>query len=100
MVHPHVDPAPKPAKKSKVTARFVPADVELSPSTIAVLQRRKVNAAGVGCFLCSLILEDFEKHGKLTWHPKDTSTGEAGFPINGKLDHLELELKRKIVFES
>ncbi len=51
-------------------------------------------AAKVGaptCFLCRYIVEDLEKNGKLTGHPKDWA-GSGLFPIEGKLRHCILEL--------
>jgi len=45
---------------------------------------------GIGCFLCSLILKDLEKNGKLTNYPLDYN-GSSIFPRTGKESHLKLE---------
>ena len=63
---------------------------ELSDETKALLDKRKVNKSGKGCFLCSLILKDVEKHGHLTGYPYDT-VNAGQFPIPGKLEHIRLE---------
>ena len=42
------------------------------------------------CFLCKWIMEDLRINGRLTGYPTDHS-GSAGFPVVGKLRHLELE---------
>lgn len=54
------------------------------------LRRRAPVGDGPGCFLCSLILQDIEKNGKLTGYPLD-SNGGATFPREGKIEHLRLE---------
>lgn len=45
-----------------------------------------------GCFLCRWILEDLERHGKLTdvW-PEKNHDGSVLFPAKGKLNHIWLE---------
>lgn len=58
---------------------------------IETLRRRAPSEAGVGCFLCKLIVEDFDLHGTLTGHPKD-SNGHGIFPQVGKAEHIRLEL--------
>lgn len=40
---------------------------------------------------CSWILEDLERNGKLTGHPKD-SNGQPVYPLGAKIMHLHLEL--------
>ncbi len=42
------------------------------------------------CFLCKWIREDFEANGKLTGLPYDY-TGKEIFPVEAKINHLELE---------
>jgi len=37
-----------------------------------------------------MIVEDFDLHGELTGHPKD-SNGQAVFPRAGKIEHIRLE---------
>jgi hypothetical protein len=63
---------------------------DLSPETKAMLEKKKVNKSGRGCFLCSLILKDVEKHDVLTDYPFDL-TGKGQFPVKAKLDHVTLE---------
>jgi hypothetical protein len=48
--------------------------------------------AGVGCFLCGWIVQDFELNGMLTDYPKDT-VGSGVFPYLGKRAHILIELK-------
>lgn len=55
------------------------------------LRVRIPDQAGVGCFLCRLIVEDFDLNGTLTNHPKD-SNGQGIFPYQGKAEHIRLEL--------
>lgn len=45
------------------------------------------------CFLCDWIVQDLEKHGRLTdWSPADGPTALApAFPVGGKLLHLKIE---------
>jgi hypothetical protein len=40
---------------------------------------------------CKWILEDLEKNGKFTGHPKDFN-GAANYPVGSKIMHLHLEL--------
>lgn len=63
---------------------------ELSDETKAVLEKKKVNKTGKGCFLCSLILKDVEKSGHLTGYPFDT-VNQGQFPVKAKLEHIKLE---------
>jgi len=58
---------------------------------IDTLRRRAPNERGQGCFLCKLIVEDFDLHGTLTGHPKD-SNGHGIFPQAGKAEHIKIEL--------
>lgn len=58
---------------------------------IGLLRKRATDASGKGCFLCRLIVEDFDQNGKLTDHPKD-AMGKGLFPYNGKTTHIRLEL--------
>ena len=58
---------------------------------LAALRKRIPDEQGVGCFLCRLFVEDFEKNGKLTDHPYDAN-GKGLFPVAGKTRHLQLEL--------
>jgi hypothetical protein len=60
-----------------------------SAATLELLHRRKVKD-GVGCQLCTYILEDLELHGRLTGYPLELQGG-ARFPVESKLTHLELE---------
>lgn len=56
------------------------------------IRKRTVNEKGVGCFLCSWILEDLA-HGngtRLTGYPTDYIGGQI-FPRAGKIEHLRLE---------
>ena len=47
---------------------------------------------GPGCAPnCKWILEDLEKHGKLTGYPLD-GLGGATYPVDGKLRHIAIEL--------
>jgi len=55
------------------------------------LRRRIPTAQGVGCFLCKLIVEDFDKNGELTNGPKDFN-GNGIFPHPGKIEHIKHEL--------
>jgi hypothetical protein len=71
-----------------------PSDEKRKRDQLAILEkmaRRVPDAQGVGCFLCRLFIEDFEKHGKLTDHPYDLN-GKGTFPASGKVRHLEIEL--------
>ena len=54
--------------------------------------RKRVPAAGsgIGCFLCKLIVEDFDQNGKLTSGPKDFN-GHGIFPYEGKVEHIKIE---------
>ncbi|MGH9391893.1 MAG: hypothetical protein ACRD1Z_20005 [Vicinamibacteria bacterium] len=63
---------------------------ELSDETMKLLKKRRTRRDGSGCFLCTMILRDFEEHKKLTGYPKDVNGAEV-FPIEGKLKHIELE---------
>lgn len=65
-------------------------EYELSPETIALLKRRKMKRNGEGCWLCGIILRDFEEHKTLTDYPKDHNN-QGVFPVEGKLKHIELE---------
>ena len=58
---------------------------------IMVLRSRIPEGSGPGCFLCRLIVEDYEKHGMLTDYPND-SNGKGTFPYQGKANHIRLEL--------
>lgn len=58
---------------------------------IMVLRARIPDADSPGCFLCRLIVEDYDKHGTLTDYPND-SNGKGTFPRQGKADHVRLEL--------
>jgi hypothetical protein len=71
--------SPQDLKRERDRARLIDA-----------LRPRVPSAAGVGCFCCKLIVEDFDLHGELTGHPKD-SNGQAVFPRVGKLEHIRLE---------
>lgn len=58
---------------------------------MGLLRKRVPDAAGTGCFLCRLIVEDFDQNGRLTDHPKD-AMGKGCFPYDGKTFHIRLEL--------
>jgi hypothetical protein len=60
-------------------------EIYLSLGTTEILRERSK-----GCFLCKLILEDQEKHGKLTGYPFDF-TKNGTFPIEAKVVHIKLE---------
>lgn len=60
-------------------------EIVLSPATKVLLERR-----ANGCFLCRFILEDQEKHGKLTDYPFDFEQ-KGIFPLRGKCIHVQLE---------
>lgn len=56
------------------------------------LKSRVPVGGGPGCAPnCKLILEDLEKHGKLTDYPKDYN-GASIYPVEGKILHLFVEL--------
>ena len=56
------------------------------------LRRLAPDAAGVGCFLCSWIIQDYDLNGTLTDWPKDAN-GAGVFPYLGKRAHIAIELK-------
>lgn len=60
--------------------------------TKAALRERSKDLPERGCFLCKWILEDLERHGRLTdvW-PEKNHDGSVLFPATGKLIHLKLE---------
>jgi len=60
---------------------------------IQFLKGRIPNADGVGCFLCRLITEDFEKNGRLTEWPLDFND-KGTFPRTGKILHIRAEVER------
>jgi len=48
--------------------------------------------ASTTCFLCKWIVEDLEKHQKLTdWPPNVNIPEKAIFPVKAKEEHLKLE---------
>lgn len=55
------------------------------------LKKRVPDKKGRGCFLCKWILEDLQKHGKLTETWKDGAGWATSFPPEAKRKHLELE---------
>ena len=66
-------------------------EIYLSEDTTKMLERLSYNPAlERGCFLCTFILEDQIKNGKLTGHPKNWG-GDAQFPVSAKIRHIELE---------
>ena len=65
-------------------------EISISEETLKLLHRRKVKSSGVGCFLCSMILDDYLKNGKLTGFPND-SMGKGTFPAMSKVAHVRLE---------
>ena len=60
-------------------------EVEITAEVVAALEARAPN-----CFLCRWILEDLVTNKKLTGYPLDYNN-QPGFPISGKVRHLELE---------
>jgi hypothetical protein len=56
------------------------------------LKGRSERLPETGCFLCRWILQDLEKHGRLTdvW-PEKNHDGSVLFPATGKVAHLKLE---------
>jgi hypothetical protein len=58
----------------------------------AALRARSEKLPETGCFMCRWILEDLERHGRLTdeW-PTKNHDGSPLFPASGKLIHLKLE---------
>lgn len=74
------NPTPQDQKRERDRRRIIDA-----------LRGRAPNESGSGCFLCKLIVEDFDLHGTLTGHPKD-SNGHALFPQTGKAEHIKIEL--------
>lgn len=61
-----------------------------SAETLAMIERRKVNEKGVGCQLCTFIVEDLAKNGFITGYPQD-SLGAPQFPVEAKLQHIRIE---------
>ncbi len=57
---------------------------------LSAIRARATSPEGAGCFLCSWIVEDFEKNGKLSDYPYD-SNGKGIFPYLGKVAHIRLE---------
>lgn len=90
MTHPHET---KPWKKQVEEE----VDFILSPETLVLLEKRRVKKSGNGCFLCSMILRDQKKNGKLTDYPIDNEKGM--FPVDAKLKHIELEKGSTGVFD-
>jgi len=67
-------------KRQKSLKRHV-----LSEEILAMLKRRRR-----ACFLCSIILRDYEKNKTLTRHPESWD-GESVFPVKSKLKHIKKE---------
>lgn len=57
---------------------------------ISELRKKIPQGDGPGCFVCKLIVEDLDLHGKLTGYPLD-AMGSPTFLRSGKIDHLRLE---------
>lgn len=62
-------------------------EIVLKEQTLEVLKRM-----APGCFLCAMIIEDFEKNGKLTGASHDFM-GDPTFPVSGMVLHVEVERK-------
>ena len=59
--------------------------LEITPELL-----KKITDNEPKCWLCWWIREDFEKNKKLTGHPYDY-TDKAIFPVEAKINHMELE---------
>lgn len=68
--------------------------MKASLELLEFLRRRTPTAEGVGCQLCSFILQDLEANGELTKKTPSflvSSDGSMPFPADSKFRHLELE---------
>lgn len=71
-----------------------PQDLKVERDRRAIIDKLRMripDKAGVGCFLCRMIVEDFDQSGKLTDAPYDLN-GKGTFPFSGKRDHIRIEL--------
>ena len=60
-------------------------EVAITEEVVSALKERAPN-----CFLCRYILEDLVANKKMTGYPLDYND-QPGFPVTGKIMHLELE---------
>lgn len=66
-------------------------EIRLKPETVALLKRRALKRrTGLGCFLCSRILESLGPERMLRpWPPRAES---ADFPVEAQGKHVKLEV--------
>lgn len=68
-------------------------EIVLSEATKALLELTSWDEQKQrGCLLCTFILDDFAKNGRLTAHPKNWG-GDGQFPVSSKLKHIVIEKK-------